>query len=1129
MTDSIRSATVRLEAQVAGYIADMKAAGKVTDEAFRSSSVSAKRLDRDISGVSTRAQELGKHASTLQSDLHGARTEADRLATSVQRVGTSSTRTSAAQTRLSQDVERTERSMRSGGKGLDSYTDRLGLLVSTIGAVGPALIPLGVAGVGGLAGLANDAGAAAVAGGSLIVAFHGVGKALAAVNKAAIDPTAANLAAAKLQMDQLAPAARHFVTELHSLMPLLEQIQQSAASGWFPGLTEALHELRPLAPVIGKIFHDVGQMGGDLLAKGAASLAGDRWRPFFEFIDQQAPKAMAAMAKVVGSLTHGLAGLWMAFSPVSTSFNQWLVDAAHSFDTWASGLSKTQGFQDFVAYLQQNGPRVGAALGAIATALVQIVQAAAPLGGPTLDAITGIAKALGAIANSPLGTPILAIVQLASALRLLKAATSGFGSARGGLTDLPLIGTRLQAALPSMARFRAGATQIKTSLVEIGQAYSKAGVTAGHVSASLNGSYRNLRTGIRGAAIEAAKAAAPIAAVAVASSGVADKFGLSNTASLALAGSLAGPWGTAIGAGVGLVMDFASASSNAATSLQAMNAAAKSSDLSQVNQQLAAAQQAQADFMKHTDSSGNFFKDWANSYGDALYQGTHGGAVAAGGYQAQITALSLRSEELTKSQLGVSDSFVRTAHAAGMTTAALAQLTAQTNATKDAALGAFGAENSYRDSLAAAEKQAKSNSAGIKGMSANARANSDALASLAGAWNQNLDAMQANGASLKMMRARSSEARAAFIQTATAMGVPTKAAQTLADKLLHIPPKVNTNVTLTGAQAAMTQLDRLRALISGNPITQSIIVRRVGQPAGPNLSPGDKGFPGAYLGANKHGADGTSVPKDGRAYGDRYLYMLAPGEEVISNRHGQADRFRADRAAGRIPGYADGGTVGRYSTSTVVTRANQTDPGWKNLREHLKATTKELENEKNARTALVDKMHQLSSSVQDGLRTDLFTATDPWSSRYGGTSPAGVMGTLRGDNANIRAEIAAIKALKNKGVTGDALAAILAQGGLEGAKAFAALSAKDLAAYERLFNQRAHLLSTVGSLAGSAAYGSRVSAETKEIRTLTQEVRNIQAQLHHAEHQRHKDAQNHTNSQKRGVSSAGRKNARSGP
>lgn len=69
------------------------------------------------------------------------------------------------------------------------------------------------------------------------------------------------------------------------------------------------------------------------------------------------------------------------------------------------------------------------------------------------------------------------------------------------------------------------------------------------------------------------------------------------------------------------------------------------------------------------------------------------------------------------------------------------------------------------------------------------------------------------------------------------------------------------------------------------------------------------GLPGAILGSTVGQADGGTVAGPRWPYGDKVITALAPGEEVITNRNGEADQFRADRAAGRIPAYANGGTV----------------------------------------------------------------------------------------------------------------------------------------------------------------------------------------------------------------------------
>ena len=63
-------------------------------------------------------------------------------------------------------------------------------------------------------------------------------------------------------------------------------------------------------------------------------------------------------------------------------------------------------------------------------------------------------------------------------------------------------------------------------------------------------------------------------------------------------------------------------------------------------------------------------------------------------------------------------------------------------------------------------------------------------------------------------------------------------------------------------------------------------------------------------------ADGSTVQGSRYPYGDKVLTYLAPGEEVISNRYGQADRHRALLKAINGNRYAAGGTVGNVSVGS---------------------------------------------------------------------------------------------------------------------------------------------------------------------------------------------------------------------
>jgi hypothetical protein len=170
-------------------------------------------------------------------------------------------------------------------------------------------------------------------------------------------------------------------------------------------------------------------------------------------------------------------------------------------------------------------------------------------------------------------------------------------------------------------------------------------------------------------------------------------------------------------------------------------------------------------------------------------------------------------------------------------------------------------------------------------------------------------------------------------------------------------------------------------------------------------------------------------------------------------------------------------------------------------------------------------MRQLGGDVRGGLTSDLFGETNAWASQFGGTSPGGVVGTLRGDIRNARAMGAAIRELKKKGLRGAALAAVLSQGGLEGAQAFSELSRSEIHEYAELFNRRNRLLRNVGAQAGGAAYGAMLRESRQEYRELKEEVVRLRHAVERADKGNRDEHRKDRDHQRRGAGN-GRRNRR---
>lgn len=489
-------------------------------------------------GDSGRSMDMGSRSTDrLSSSLSGLNREASSVNGNLDGM-------SPALSRTSRDADRT-------GTSIDKLSGRLVLFAKATAVLGPALVPLGAAAVGGIAGLSTQLGFAAIAAGVTALAFNGVGDALGALDAAQLDPSVANLEKLQVAMDALGPAGRQFVLALDELQPAMQQLQTTAQAGIFPGWTEGLQSVMTLMPELQGIVRETAGALGDLGRDAGANLAGPKFEEFFNYLQTSARPILTELGQSFGNVFEGLANMMVAFDPVSRGFSAGLLSMSQGFAEWSRGLSESQGFQEFVGYIQSSGPMALDALGSISNALVALVTAAAPVGQVILPVLSAMADGFAALANSPIGPPLIAA---AAALSVLTSAVGAFQGTAGRLGGGGFIGKALgvgaiKAAVPTLG-------EVGTQLQFMGQ-------SAEHASAKTLAA----RESIRGFAKTLGPAAGLAAGLAVATTGLGEGLGISNTASLALMGSMAGVPGMVGGAVVGAFIDAAKANDSFGESL----------------------------------------------------------------------------------------------------------------------------------------------------------------------------------------------------------------------------------------------------------------------------------------------------------------------------------------------------------------------------------------------------------------------------------------------------------------------------------------------------------------------------------------------------------------------------------
>lgn len=191
-------------------------------------------------------------------------------------------------------------------------------------------------------------------------------------------------------MGKLSPAGRSFALYLGSLRDYFYEIRDAAQEGMLPGVQGAMEQ------VIGKYGPSferfVGKMAvqlGDFFRQVGDMLVSPVWQSFFATMDKLAPQFSADFGTVFLNFLTGLISLMDAFSPYAADFSSAIVGISAAFAAWAASLKDSEGFQQFLAYLEKTGPKVWELIMAIADAFVAIGVAMAPMADKLLDAFIG--------------------------------------------------------------------------------------------------------------------------------------------------------------------------------------------------------------------------------------------------------------------------------------------------------------------------------------------------------------------------------------------------------------------------------------------------------------------------------------------------------------------------------------------------------------------------------------------------------------------------------------------------------------------------------------------------------------------------------------------------------------------
>lgn len=365
---------------------------------------------------------------------------------------------------------------------------------------------------------------------------------------------------------------------------------------------------------------------------------------------------------------------------------------------------------------------------------------------------------------------------------------------------------------------------------------------------------------------------------------------------------------------------------------------------------------------------------------------------------------------------------------------------------RDAAVAGFDAQTNWVRVLKEAREAAKGTSAGIRGNSEEALENRDTISSLAAAWNNQADAVKNN-------QARFREARAAFIETATAMGVPKRAAKELADQLLQIPESRVVDVTANTGQA-QTALERILAQARSIPrtIRTDYIVNQINSANRPNAPlPGGSGESGRRSAGTLPRVSGLGDLSAGRM-------MQRGGFDTYTSR-----RARDTGAAGFFTEASDFKGILRELTAAL-------DDAKNSVKEE-RAQRDQLIADKAAYAAEVGGSLSAASLFGNGL--------------------AGFDLAVAANTNDTNAGLAALQAAAANGLSGPLYDLLASSGDLTTQQQFAGLSAAQIEQREQQYASLGSSQAAFGNQAASVKFDEAIREQNKELREAQKERREL--------------------------------------
>lgn len=209
--------------------------------------------------------------------------------------------------------------------------------------------------------------------------------------------------------------AKRSLDILNTQGPKIFQHLLNATQSFVNGSAALFNKLSPLYGWAAKGFADMAKSFDNWAnsVEGSKAING-----FVEYTKVNLP----IVGSIFGNIFSGIISLFQAFSGHSHNVLLGIQDVTKGFAEWSEGLKKSDGFQQFVQYLETNGPKVWSIIKNITGTLWGLVKGMAPVGAAVLSVSNAFFKWTNEMTNAhPMIGKILGYMTAIAGIGLLAA------------------------------------------------------------------------------------------------------------------------------------------------------------------------------------------------------------------------------------------------------------------------------------------------------------------------------------------------------------------------------------------------------------------------------------------------------------------------------------------------------------------------------------------------------------------------------------------------------------------------------------------------------------------------------------------------------------------------------------